>query len=115
MHRIATAVTLATAIAFAPILTPLVQAKPKDVDSIQIPVAGFTGTSPVADKFAGTFTLQRFVNDNGTVKAIGTIAGTLTDQTGIVRGTALQTVAIPVTATQVPNPGLAGIAIAAVA
>jgi hypothetical protein len=94
MHRIATALALASAIAFAPAVTPLVQAKAKDASSLQIPVAGVAQTT--GEKFAGTFTLQRFVNDNGTVKAIGTIAGTVTDLAGTVVGTSLQTVAIPV-------------------
>lgn len=98
MNQIATALTLATAITFAPAATPLVQARAKDAGSVQIPVAGVAqGTLA---KFAGTFMLQRFVNDNGQVKAIGTIAGTVTDLAGTVVGTSLQTVAIPVTVRQ---------------
>jgi hypothetical protein len=98
MHRITTALALATAIAFAPALTPLVQAKAKDSSSIQIPIAG-TVTGSV-EKFAGTFTLQKFVNDNGTVVAVGTIAGSFTDLAGNVVKTGLQNVAIPVTVSQ---------------
>jgi hypothetical protein len=113
MNRIATALTLATAIAFAPVMTPLVQAKPKDATGVQIPVAGAV-RGVTGEKFAGTFTLQQFVNDNGQVKAIGTIAGTVTDLAGNVVGTSLQNVAIPVTATQVSDPTLAAITAAAV-
>jgi len=113
MNRIATALTLVTAIAFAPVMTPLVQAKPKDAAGVQIPVAG-VAQGLDGQKFAGTFTLQRFVNDNGTVKAVGTIAGTVTRFDGTVVGTSLQNVAIPVTATQVTSTGLSAIGIAAV-
>jgi hypothetical protein len=99
MNRIATALTVASAIAFAPVMTPFVQAKPKDATSVQIPVAG-VASGGTGEKFAGTFTLQQFVNDNGQVKAIGTIAGTVTDLAGNVVGTSLQNVAIPVTVDQ---------------
>ena len=96
MHRIATAITLAAALAFAPAAAPLVQAKAKDAGSVQIPVAG-VATDGSAQKFAGTFTLQRFAADNGQVVAVGIIAGSVTDLAGNVVKTGLQTVAIPVT------------------
>jgi hypothetical protein len=111
MHRIATAIALAGTMAFAPALTPLAQAKPNDNSSMQIPV---TGTGPALEKFAGTFTLQRFVNDNGKVAAIGTIAGTVTDAAGISLGSALQTVAIPVTVGQGETATPAAVGVAAV-
>ena len=113
MNRITTALTLATAIAFAPVMTPLAQAKPKDASSVEIPVAG-VARGGTGEKFAGTFTLQQFVNDNGQVKAIGTIAGTVTDLAGNVVGTSLQNVAIPVTVGQVATAAPAAIGIAAV-
>ena len=94
MHRMITAATLALAIAVAPALAPL-QAKAKDTGNLQIPIAGaVTGST---DKFAGTFTLQRFANDNGKVVAVGIIAGTVSDFSGNVLRTGAQTVAIPVT------------------
>ena len=95
MHRIMTAMTLAATLAFAPAFAPLAQAKAKDASNLEIPVAGVAKAT--GEKFAGTFTLQRFVNDNGQVKAVGIIAGTVTDLAGTVVGTTLQTVAIPVT------------------
>jgi len=97
MHRIATAITLAATLAFAPAAAPLAQAQPKakDANALAVPVAGVVKAT--GEKFAGTFTLQRFVNDNGTVKAVGIIAGTVTDLAGTVVGSSLQTVAIPVT------------------
>jgi len=116
MNRTATALTLAAAIAFAPMMTPLVQAKPKDATGVDIPVAGVvSGALQTGARFAGTFTLQRFVNDNGTLVAVGTIAGSVTDPvTNNVVRTGLQTVAIPVTASQGTDPALAAITAAAV-
>lgn len=115
MKQIATALTLATALVLAPVVTPLVQAKAKDASSVEIPVAGVvSGAAENGAKFNGTFTLQRFVNDNGKVMAVGTIAGTVTDPTGSVVRSGLQTVAIPVTATQVTDPALVAITAAAV-
>jgi len=104
MHRIATALTLASAIAFAPMVTPVAhaQAKAKNASSLEIPITGIGGTlaNPTGQKFAGTFTLQRFVNDNGKLLAVGTVSGTVTDSLGNVLTTGLQTVALPVVASQ---------------
>ena len=95
MHRMIVATTLALGIAFAPALAPL-QAKAKDTGNLQIPITGSVHGS-ATDKFVGTFTLLRFVNDNGTVVAVGTVAGTVSDLSGNVLATGLQSVAIPVT------------------
>ena len=94
MHRIATAITLAATLAFAPAAAPLAQAqaKAKDVNALAVPVTGVARETGA--KFAGTFTLQRFINDNGEVKAVGIVAGTLTDAAGVV--SAIQNVAVPV-------------------
>jgi len=104
MYRIATALTLATAIALAPVMTPVAQAqaKSKNASSLEIPITGVGGTlaNPTSEKFAGTFTLQRFVNDNGKLLAVGTVSGTVTDSLGNVLTTGLQTVALPVVASQ---------------
>ena len=103
MHRIATALTIATAIAFAPVMTPLAQAQgKKNAGGLEIPITGTGGTvaSPSSERFTGTFTLQRFVNDNGKLLAVGTVSGTVTDSLGNVLTTGLQTVALPVAASQ---------------
>jgi len=88
----------AAAVASATMLTPTapLQAKDKDASSVSIPVSGKALTG--GGTFAGTFNLQRFVNDNGQVLAVGTIVGTVTDANGASVGSALQTVAIPVKA-----------------
>src|SRR5215213_9585982 len=99
MHRIATALALATSIAFAPMMSSVAQAAPKSKSpsSLEMPI---TGTGAAGEKFAGTFTLLRFVNDNGTLSAIGTVSGTVTDASGNVVTTGLQTVSLPVKASQ---------------
>ena len=88
----------AAAVASATMLTPTapLQAKDKDASSLSIPVTGKATTG--SGTFAGTFNLQRFVNNNGQVLAVGTIVGTVTDANGVSVGSALQTVAIPVKA-----------------
>jgi hypothetical protein len=102
-----TATTLALAIGFAPALAPL-QAKAKESSGLQVPVGGAAATG---EKFAGTFNLQRFANNNGQLVAVGTIAGTVTDLAGNVVGSSLQTVAIPVT---IPDATATGVQAAAV-
>jgi hypothetical protein len=102
-----TATTLALAIAVAPALAPL-QAKAKESSGLQVPVGGAATTG---EKFAGTFNLQRFANNNGQLVAVGTIAGTVTDLAGNVVGSSLQTVAIPVT---IPSATATGVQAAAV-
>ena len=74
MKRIA----VATVLAFATMLTPLSAAPKQPIDlGTQLPVAS-AANSPNA--FTGTLNLTRFVNNNGTVTAIGTLTGTVTDR-----------------------------------
>jgi len=73
------------------------QAKSKNPSSLEMPI---TGTGGAGEKFTGTFTLLRFANDNGQLSAIGTISGTVTDSLGSVVTTGLQTVSLPVKASQ---------------
>jgi len=90
-------IAAATVLAFATMLTPLSAApKPTDV-ATQLPVTS-APSSPNA--FTGTLNLTRFVNNNGTVTAIGTLTGTVTDQKTGEATTVMQNVALPVTATQ---------------
>jgi hypothetical protein len=93
MKRIAAA----TALAFATMLTPLSAApKPTDVGT-QLPVTS-APNSPNA--FTGTLNLTRFVNNNGTVTAIGTLTGTVTSRATGEATSVMQNVALPVVATQ---------------
>jgi len=63
---------------------------------LTVPMAGtFAGLG----KFSGTLTVQRFIADNGQVKAVGMVSGTLFDATGVPLGTVLQgPLLFPVTA-----------------
>src|SRR3989442_5775303 len=62
---------------------------------LTVPMAGtFAGLG----KFSGTLTVQRFIADNGQVKAVGMVSGTLFDATGLPLGTVLQgPLLVPVT------------------
>jgi hypothetical protein len=62
-------VVTAGALAFAPVLAPVAQAKQPQAP-LQLPIAG---TLAQGGTFEGTFTLLQFVNDNGKVMAVGTV------------------------------------------
>src|SRR5689334_23694148 len=87
----------ATVLAFATMLTPLSAApKPTDI-ATQLPV---TSAPNSANAFTGTLNLTRFVNNNGTVTAIGTLTGTVTNRQTGEAISVLQNIAVPVAATQ---------------
>ena len=93
MKRIAAA----TILAFAAMLTPLSAApKPTDI-ATQLPVSS-AANSPNA--FTGTLNLTKFVNVNGTVNAVGTLTGTVTNRATGESTTVMQNVAVPVLVTQ---------------
>jgi len=87
-------VTLTTIFVFlmallAPTAVPVVNAQaqnPAQSKSLAIPVS--------AENFTGTFTLTRFANVGGAVKAVGTLVGTVTTGEGPV--SIVRTVALPV-------------------
>ena len=54
-----------------------------------------TGGRP-ASTFTGTFTILRFIADNGMVAAVGVVSGTVVSATGPVT-TILKTITVPVT------------------
>ena len=112
MHRIATAITLAAAMAFIPAMTPVAQAQPnkvKNPSNLAIPVSSAADS---ANQFTGTFTLQRFARDGNNVVAIGVISGTATNAANGAVTTGVQTVSFVVTPSTVAGPE--GITIAAV-
>jgi hypothetical protein len=120
MNRFAVALVTAAALAFAPALIPTVQAKPgQGASNVQIPITGLVrGTSGApttgpAGTFEGTFTLLKFVNNGGTLVAVGTIAGVAKDAAGTVLATGLQTVALPVSKGGTATAGVASAAAAA--
>jgi hypothetical protein len=90
---------LACVVAFvcAAVLAPTASAQaPANV----IPITGSaTNAAGQLVNFAGTFTVQRFVNQGGNLAAVGTLTGTLTNTvTGATR-TVNRTVTLPVQAT----------------
>ncbi|MFG1659562.1 hypothetical protein ACGFIY_23815 [Micromonospora chersina] len=67
--------------------------------AVSTPVTGsFTDALGGAGSFAGTFTPTRFVNQNGQLAAVGTLAGTLTNSVGTSLGTISQQITVPVQA-----------------
>jgi hypothetical protein len=65
---------------------------------LTVPVAGtFTDALNGTGTFAGTFTLQRFTTSGGALKAVGSVAGTLTNSVGQTVGTVTRSVTAPVT------------------
>ena len=81
--------------------------------ALAVPVSGSfapsttsgTLTSLGSGTFAGTFNIQRFVNQGGNLTAVGTLIGTLTNGAGQTQSVVLPNVTAPVTAaTALPNP-----------
>jgi hypothetical protein len=93
MKQIAVATLLAfTTAMIAPAATVSAQQAPPTATPITIPIVG-TGTQ---GSFAGTFTLSRFVAQNGVLSAVGVLAGTVTNTaTGAVTSIA-RNVTLPV-------------------
>jgi hypothetical protein len=106
MNRFAVALVTAVALAVVPALTPQVQAKQEHAAPLQVPIAG---TLEKGGTFEGTFTLLKFVNDNGKVMAVGTITGTAKDLSGKVLATGLQTVALPFSTSGAPTVAAAAV------
>src|SRR3954466_15140037 len=90
MKRIAAA----TILAFATMLTPLSAAKPADLSPTQLPVVG---TVAGGGSFTGTLNLTKFADVNGTVNAVGTLTGVLTNNAGQAT-TVLQNFSAPLVA-----------------
>ncbi len=92
MKQIAVATMLAfTTAMIAPAATVSAQqGPPAAAPALTIPIVGSGGGST----FNGTFTLQRFANQNGQLTAVGLVSGTLTGANGVVTSV-LQTVSGP--------------------
>jgi hypothetical protein len=91
MARFAIAAALAIATVLAPVSVAPVSAAPASAIT-QIPIVG---TIAGGGTFAGTLNLTKFATSNGTLAAVGTLTGTLTNAAGQVT-TILQTVTLPV-------------------
>jgi hypothetical protein len=86
------------------LLTPMSVANANSSsDGVSVPVTGtFTDQSGGVGKFAGTFTIASFAVVDNAIHAVGVIAGTATDSHGNVVATGLQTVSVPITASNAP-------------
>ena len=73
----------------------------RDQEQLTLPIGGSAGTA----KFTGNLTIQRFVQVNGQVKAVGMITGMLSDASGVPLGTALRgPLLLPVTVGAATTP-----------
>ena len=71
---------------------------------LTLPIAGSAGLA----KFTGNLTIQRFVQVNGQIKAVGMIKGTLFDAAGVPLGTAVRgPLMLPVTLSPANSPSAA--------
>ena len=92
MKQIAVATLLAfTTAMIAPAATVSAQQGPPAAPALTIPIVG----SGPGGTFAGTFTLQRFVNQAGALTAVGILTGTLTNTTTGVVTSIVRTIALP--------------------
>jgi len=97
-------IALLTALLVAAFALSPVAARPATASSHDVLTQPITGTFTDAlggtGTFDGTFTVERFTGRGGTLNAVGTLAGTLTDSLGNVIGTVEQQVSLPVGAAQ---------------
>jgi hypothetical protein len=62
---------------------------------LTIPLTGtFTDALGGTGHFVGTFSVQRFAQDNNQIVAVGTLTGTLTDSVGTVLGSIVRTISL---------------------
>ena len=91
MKQMAVATLLAfTTAMIAPAATVSAQQTPPPAPALTIPIVGTGG----GGTFNGTFTLQRFVTQNGQLTAVGLVSGTFTTANGVVTSV-LQTLSGP--------------------
>lgn len=80
-------------------LAPAALAAPQAAPSTGTLTTPITGTVANGGTFAGTLNITRFVNQGGTLAAVGTLTGTLTNAAGAVIGTVTNVpVTVPVAA-----------------
>ena len=101
MTRRLTSVMTAVALVFASFLPAQAAAVKKQCnEGLSIPIEA---TSLDQGSFVGVLSINRFARDGDGIVALGTLTGTLTDETGALTGI-VQTVALPV---QLPTPAAA--------
>jgi len=103
MKRLALAVAMLAALLTTVAAAPLAQAAtkaPRAPRATTNPFASvpITGTAADGSVLKGTFTAQRFVNQNGKLAVSGLLNGTLTNATGTVRQITNEAVTLPINA-----------------
>lgn len=68
-------------------------AAPRTATAATVPI---TGTTATGDAVNGTFDVTRFAVQNGTLSAVGTFTGTITDTAGNVLASGTQQLSLPV-------------------
>jgi hypothetical protein len=97
MRLRATLAALAAALVAVLVVAPASPAAPAVTPSSL--TTAITGTTASGGQFAGSFTLQKVISQNGQLAAVGMLTGTITDALGTVVGTIAQQVTVPVSAT----------------
>lgn len=93
-------------------ISPAQSANSAAKSALAIPVSGSfapsttsgTLTSLGSGTFAGTFNIQKFVNQGGNLMAVGTLVGTLTNGAGQTQSVVLPNVTAPVTSATASCP-----------
>lgn len=88
---------LAGALLLALILPTAVAAKPPATGTFTVPITQNPPVGTVGDAINGTFTIDRFAQQNGGLVAIGTFTGTVTNAAGAT-ATGTQALTLPVSA-----------------
>jgi hypothetical protein len=94
-----TRLALALALALLPVTAAFAQtqARPPPTGGITVPISGTLGAAGATPgTLTGTFTVQRFAQQNGNLVAVGTLVGTFTDATTQAARTVVSQVALPV-------------------
>lgn len=93
------ALTIGAALLLLIALAPAALAAPQAAPSAGTLTTPVTGTLANGGTFAGTLNITRFVNQGGTLAAVGTLSGTLTNAAGAAVGTVTNVpVTVPVAA-----------------
>jgi hypothetical protein len=107
MKRLLALVTVLTLVA-APLATRI-EAAPAAASGVAVPIVG----SGPNGTFAGTLTIQKFVNNAGILQANGVLTGIVTGTNGVVVGSVVKTVSMPVAFNGGSGSGVSAAAVSA--
>lgn len=112
MHRKILALGLILGICLIATSVPMFAQQSSAKSALSVPVTGTVAPSATSGPlsslgtgtFNGTFNIQQFVNQNGTLTAVGTLVGTVTGAGGQVTNVVVNNVSTAVTAAQASCP-----------